>query len=100
MHQSWPVEITKGSANCKHLHFEIGHQVGRLTDQDDSEKVNSFTLDLMVRCADCGLPFEFVGMPGGFSSQQPMCNFDAKEARIPIRPSSDPAEHVKQILKP
>lgn len=83
--------------DCKHMNFEAGTKVGRLTDQDNSEIVKSYMLDVIVRCKDCGLPFEFVGLPGGMSFNQPMVNFDATEARMPICPSTDPAELLKSM---
>lgn len=85
--------------DCKHMNFEVAHKVGRLTDEKNPEKVNAFMFDAKVRCLDCGLPFEFVGLPGGMAFDRPMVNFDATELRQPIRPSSDPAEQVKSILK-
>jgi hypothetical protein len=83
--------------DCKHMNFEAGTKVARLTDQDDSEKITGYSLDIIVNCKDCGLPFEFIGIPGGYSPAQPMVNFDSTEARMPIRPSTDPAEQLKAM---
>lgn len=84
--------------DCQHFNFVGSVRVGRLTDGDDGP-VNGYTADIKIKCHDCGLPFEFIGVPGGYSPGQPMCNFDATELRAPIRPSSDPVEHANVILK-
>ncbi len=83
--------------DCKHLNFIAKNVVARLMDDDDPEKTIGYSMNVSVKCADCGLPFEFVGMPGGYSPRQPMVNLDATEARIPICPSSDPAEQLKAM---
>jgi hypothetical protein len=83
---------------CKHMNFDASVSVGRLTDGDDGP-VTGYTAGVKIKCIDCGIPFEFIGVPGGFSPAQPMVNFDATELRAPIRPSTDPVEHANVILK-
>lgn len=85
--------------DCKHLNFETQTRVARLTDGDDGP-VTGYSAEIRIRCVDCQHPFEFIGVPGGYSPGQPMVNFDGTELRAPIRPSSDPVEHVKVILNP
>lgn len=86
--------------NCQHLNFETGAKVGRLFNEDNPEITTEFRLDLIVSCRDCGLPFEFVGLPGGYHINAPTVNFDATELRCPIVPSSDPVEHAKVLTNP
>ena len=83
--------------DCKHLSFETGTKVARLHEDGKPEPITGYMLDLIIRCRDCGLPFEFIGVPGGYSPAQPMANFDNTELRIPIRPSTDPAEQLKSM---
>lgn len=85
--------------DCKHEIFQCNADITRLTDGDDPEKVTGYSADIRVKCVQCGLPFEFVGVPGGYSPGQPMVNFDATELRAPIRPSTDPAAQVNALLK-
>lgn len=85
--------------DCQHEQFECMAKVGRLTDGDNGP-VAGYTADIRIRCIQCGIPFEFIGVPGGYSPAQPMVNFDATELRAPIKPSSDPVEHAKTLLKP
>lgn len=81
------------------MNFECRASVTRLTAEDDTEKITGYTTDIKVSCAECGLPFEWIGVPGGYSPAQPMVNFDATELRAPIKPSTDPVEHANVILK-
>lgn len=83
---------------CKHFNFHVAAKVGRLTDQDNSEIVKHYMLDLKVKCVDCGLPFEFKGLPQGMSFFNPMTSPDNIEARMPIQPSTDPVDHVNVLL--
>ena len=80
------------------MNFTAGTKVGRLHEEGNPDKITGYTLDVIVNCSDCGLPFEFIGIPGGYSPAQPMVNFDATELRAPIKPSTDPVEHAKIIL--
>lgn len=84
--------------SCQHEQFECVAKIGRLTDGDDGP-VTGYAADIRIRCIQCGMPFEFIGVPGGYSPAQPMVSFDATELRAPIRPSSDPVEHFNQIIK-
>jgi hypothetical protein len=71
---------------CDHRNFKAEVQVGRLTDSNDESKVTGYTADIQIHCADCFMPFQFIGVPGGYSPSQPMVNFDSTELRAPIKP--------------
>lgn len=83
---------------CKHFNFETDTSVSRLHEDGTPEDITGYRLDLIVRCVDCGLPFEFVGLPGGYHINNPTVNFDATELRCPIKPSSDPVAHANVLL--
>lgn len=85
--------------DCKHFNFKVAAKVGRLHEEGNPDKITGYMLDIVVCCIDCGLPFEFIGVPGGYSPAQPMVNFDATQLRAPIKPSSDPVEHFNVIAK-
>lgn len=55
-------------------------EVARLTD------VGAFHVDIKLWCRDCGMPFEWVGLPNGFSHYQPTVSIDGQEMRAPIVP--------------
>lgn len=84
--------------NCKHMNFEAGTKVARITEYGgDPDVVKSYLLEIVVNCKDCGLPFEFIGLPEGLSFTKPMMGAFGFEARLPIVPSTDPAEQLKSM---
>lgn len=42
--------------------------------------------EVRVWCADCGMPFRFLDLPGGFSFSQATASLVGEEARLPIEP--------------
>lgn len=72
--------MTTDPATCTHPDFRVEADVHRILD------IGAFVLDLRVTCAACDLPFEFVGVPGGLSYEQPRAAYGGKELHIPIRP--------------
>lgn len=81
--------------DCKHFNFEAGTKVSRITSEEEPNVVKDYLLEVIVKCKDCGLPFEFIGLPGGLSFKKPMMGAFGFEARLPIIPSTDPVEHAK-----
>lgn len=71
---------------CDHKNFTANVSVTRLTDSDDETKVTGYTTDITVHCAECFKPFEWIGLPGGYSPSQPMVDFDRVTLRAPIKP--------------
>jgi hypothetical protein len=70
---------------CEHQNFYSTVKVHRLT--DESGKVTAFAADIEIRCAECSLPFYFLGMKGGVNPSHPTCSADGLEARLPIQPA-------------
>ncbi|MBU6232569.1 hypothetical protein KGP36_08140 [Patescibacteria group bacterium] len=75
--------------SCTHQNFHANVAVGRLAADEAGEKIVGFSADIRVSCADCGKPFEWVGLPMGYSPLQPMCSVDATEARMPLKPQGE-----------
>jgi hypothetical protein len=66
---------------CKHENFECHVDVNRIED------IGRFTADVRIKCSQCNLPFEFVGIDEcGLSYEHPTVNPSAQELRIPIKP--------------
>ena len=86
--------------NCQHLNFAASVNVCRLTADTDPEKVIGYTADVKINCADCGLPFEFIGLPNGISitNSKPMVSMASTELRAPLKPSSVAVVHVNSFL--
>ena len=68
--------------SCPHMNFQARVTVNRLED------VGRFTADVMIVCADCAEPFQFLGLKPGVSSSGAYCSMDGLEARLAILPNS------------
>lgn len=79
-------------SGCEHFNFRADARVGRLTEADEVT-VKAYTVDLTIHCADCGLPFRFLGLDAGVSAQTPTVSADALELRAPLEPA-----YVTEIL--
>lgn len=71
---------------CEHMNFKADVRVGRLTDGDDGP-VTGYSADVHINCADCGLPFRFMGLPFGSHPSEPRLSADSVELRAPIEPA-------------
>jgi hypothetical protein len=68
-------------SKCEHENFECHVDVNRILD------IKRFTADIRIQCADCKLPFEFIGVNDcGLSYEGPTVNPSAQELRVPIKP--------------
>ena len=74
--------------DCKHFNFGVDAKVGRLTNVGGGD-VTGYKMDLTVKCVDCNMPFEFIGVPVGERFDKPMVSVDFKTLRLPIRPDTD-----------
>ena len=75
---------------CEHRDFKAHVSVGRLT-KTDGGPVTGYTADVKITCAECGLPFRFLGIPAGSHYAEPRVSIDGTELRAPL----EPAEHEK-----
>lgn len=72
---------------CQHQNFEAYANVARLS-HDDGGPVTGYSADIGIRCADCGVPFRFNGLPAGASHVEPRVSVDGTELRAPIEPAT------------
>lgn len=70
-------------AKCKHDDFFCECDVTRLSDS------GAFTLDVRVKCKQCGIPFEFIGLPRGLNLKGAAMSFDGTEGRFAICPKGE-----------
>lgn len=80
---------------CEHLNFGAAVDVHRLT--DEAGKVRSFMADVTIRCADCGRPFQFLGLPAGVDTGGSSMSPDALEARLAIVPEGEAVSPLGRI---
>lgn len=64
--------------NCKHENFDALVRVNRLSDS------GRFNADVTIKCAACGEPFRFLGLPAGLDLNGASVSADGTEARLAI----------------
>lgn len=74
---------------CKHESFDCQVTVNRIED------INRFMADVMVKCANCGQPFRFIGLPAGMDYNSPMVSVDGCEGRFPIHPRGESISEIE-----
>jgi hypothetical protein len=70
---------------CNHEQFKARISVAHPRDNKD-EPDAGYSATITVRCALCGLPFQFVGVSAEPSSERPMVAHEDVELRVPLRP--------------
>ena len=73
---------------CEHMNFRADCDIGRLS-AGEGGPITGYTVAVKVKCAECGLPFRFIGLNAGSHYSEPRVNIDGTELRAPI----EPAEH-------
>jgi hypothetical protein len=73
------------SKRCDHPKFNAKVEVYRLTDTDNGP-VTGFAAETKINCADCDMPFEWLGVDRGLSVKAPMKSADGLTLRAPIIP--------------
>lgn len=81
---------------CDHMQFHSTSNIHVIV--DDDFVVSEYRVDIKVHCVQCGLPFEFVGVPCGLSDIEPTTSYNRQELRVPIKASSDPVDNAKALL--
>ena len=65
---------------CDHKNFKANVAINRLEDS------GRFMADVTVRCAECDLPFEFMGLEPGLNLNGAAVSIDGLELHIAISP--------------
>ena len=80
------------SGSCKHEAFNAAVNVVRLQDS------GKFVAEITIKCAQCELPFQFIGLPPGVNFDGATVSLDGKEACIGIRPEGSTPNPFQQLL--
>lgn len=72
-------------ADCAHENFEASVSVGRLT-ATEGGPVDGFKAEVRIVCAQCRVPFRWLGLGMGDSPLEPLTSVDGLELRAPITP--------------
>lgn len=66
--------------SCEHQNFAAEVDVARL------ETSGRFMADVRIKCADCGKPLRFIGLPVGLDLNGAAVSADGTEARLSVHP--------------
>ncbi len=69
---------------CSHENYRFDVNCYNLAD------TGGRTADITGKCADCGLPIRFRGLPLGVSTGQPTMSLDGTELRAPFSVGDEP----------
>lgn len=78
---------------CEHMNFAAHVAVARIED------VGSFRAEVTIKCADCGLPFQFLGLPPGYSAAGAHVSLDGLRTDLPIAPQGSVANPLKTMMQ-
>ncbi|MGV4855812.1 hypothetical protein [Acetobacter senegalensis] len=78
-------QITK----CAHERFDVNVGMARLT-KGENGPVTGYVTHVRIKCAECGLPFRFIGLRYDRCHSEPQVSPDATELRAPIEPAYAP----------
>lgn len=67
-------------AACPHMNFAADVRVARLED------TGRFNAEVRIRCAECGKPFQFLGLEPGVDLDAARVSLDGLEANLAISP--------------
>ncbi len=70
---------------CEHMTFAAEVDVSRLPAKEGGP-IERYCADVRIKCADCGLPFRFIGLPAGLDLNGAATSINAEEARLAIAP--------------
>lgn len=73
----------RGDSECDHL----GDCIEARVDVGHMEDSGRWIADVTIKCVRCGVPFRFLGLPGGLSFERPMVSITGEELRAPIEPA-------------
>lgn len=77
---------------CFHLNFYAECNMARIVENDEDPndpkvKPSDYVLEVTVHCLDCGKPFLFKNVPGGYNFDSPTVNFEGNKIHLPTKPS-------------
>lgn len=73
---------------CEHEQFKATVEVGRLS-ATEGGPVTHYVAEIAVVCASCGEPFEFQGLPVGYSAYQPTVDLGGAKLNAPLMPPGE-----------
>lgn len=81
---------------CQHEDFKATVGVARLTAKDGGP-VTGYMAEVRVHCAQCGKPFQFLGLQPGMDTQGARVSLDGLEANIAIVPEGEKPNPLQRM---
>jgi hypothetical protein len=75
-------EATPQQRACPHREFRAAVAIQRVED------TGRFIAEITVTCAECALPFRFLGAPAGIAWDRPTASIDGTTLNAPIEPET------------
>lgn len=82
--------------DCKHENFMADVQVNRLPEVEGGP-IKNYSADVRVECADCHLPFRFIGLPYGLDLRGASVSVDGLEGRFAIAPQGEVVNAIEGV---
>ncbi len=70
-------------AKCQHKNVSAEFDLNYLED------TGRFQADVRIKCADCGVPFRFIGLPTGLDLNGASVSVDGTEGRFAVAPKGE-----------
>lgn len=84
-------------SQCEHRQFKAVVCVNRLQISETDQRIGGYSADIRIECADCQLPFEFVGIPCGYLHDRPAASWNFQELRTPIIPRGERLPEMQRL---
>ena len=73
---------------CEHQNFSAEVDVNQMPEKEGGP-IKRYNADVRIKCAECGLPFRFIGLPAGVDLNGTATSIDATEARLAVAPKGE-----------
>ncbi len=77
---------------CEHHNFDATVRVARIEDK------GRFMAEIQIKCADCGTPMQFMGLPPGLNFDGATVSLDGLEANIGIHPQGQRQNPMQKLM--
>lgn len=77
---------------CQHMNFDAEVRVARI------ENKGRFVAEIQIKCRDCGIPMQFMGLKPGFDFDGATVSLDGLEANIGIHPQGQQPNPLQKLM--
>jgi hypothetical protein len=81
---------------CEHMNFAARVNVIRMS-HEEGGPITGYMSEITINCADCGKPFQFLGLEAGLDTQGARVGVDGLEARIALCPEGARPNPLQQM---